>query len=205
MRVSHIIVAMLVCVSLTPETNAGASPERGRSSTMEAGIGKAVAPPVQSRDVGVKAGGAADGGSTRAGVRTGGGSKGRNAAAVSPRRSSVTQPREAGPTAPSADRRYLLLNAQAHGRLAQPSRSVGSTGVAAGRPGIRGSLGVGSAGQPGLAASTRAAVPPPLPTVTPRASTIGGPRVQGFGRVDGRAFSRTTRGATDGAELRHKF
>jgi hypothetical protein len=187
LKASHILCAMLACAPLTFEARTTASSEDGRPSVAAANAGEAAGRAAPSRDAG-----------------TGGSSKGRDAAAaVSPRRGSVTPQRGVGQTARvDADRLHSLLSARARGRLArQPDRSVGSNRAATAGPGVREPQGVKPAGRPPLVASNSAASPAARPAVIPRNSTIGGPQAQGFGRVGGPAISRTIHSATiDGTQ-----
>jgi hypothetical protein len=219
MKVSHILCAILACAPLTFEARATASSEDGRPSRPAASEGPAAGRAAPSRDASATPEGTHSREPAQAGARAGGGSRGSGSkgreAAVSPRGSSGTPQRNAarGGVAQTgrsnADRLHSLLNAKAPGRLAhQPGRPVGSTHAP---------QGVGSAGQPKLAASNGAApaapkltasprlTPAPRLAVTPRNVTIGGPHGPGVGRVGGPAVSRTTHSATiDGAQLRHK-
>jgi hypothetical protein len=228
MKVFHIVCAILACAPLTFEARATASSEVGRPSVAADNAGRAAGRTAPSRDASAKPEGTRDreptrarprtdggstGGGSTGGGSTGSGSKGRNAAAaVSPRRGSVTPQRGvaqvgAAQTGRNADRLHSLLNAQARGRLArQPSRPAGSTRAVTRGLDVRGPQGGMPAGQPRLAASNSAASPAARLVMTPRTSTIGGPHSQGVGRVGGPAISRTTRSATvDGTQLHHKF
>jgi hypothetical protein len=208
MNGSYFLCAVLACAPLTVDARAPASSEDGSSSAAAANAGGAAGHAAPTRDTSNKAGHTGALESTQTGVRTGGGSKGRDAAmAVSPRHGSVMLRRGTGQAASgSAERLHALLNAQARGRLAhQPGRPIGSTRAATGVPGVRSSYGVGAAGQPKLV-SKRTASPAPKLTATPRESTIGGPHVQSAGRVGGPVVGRTNHSAAiDGTELRRKF
>jgi hypothetical protein len=218
MKVFHILCAILACAPLAFEARATASSEDGRPSVAADNAGRAAGRTAPSRDASAKPEGTRDREPTRArprtgGGSTGGGSKGRDAAAaVSPRRGSVTPQRGVAQvgvaqTGRNADRLHSLLNAQARGRLTrQPSRPAGSTRAVTRGLDVRGPQGGMPAGQPRLAASNSAASPAARLVMTPRTSTIGGPHSQGIGRVGGPAISRTTRSATvDGTQLHHKF
>jgi hypothetical protein len=213
MKVSHILCAILACAPLTFEARATASSEDGRPSVAADNAGRAAGRTAPSRGASAKPEDTRDREPTRARPRTGGSSKGRDAAAaVSPRRGSVTPQRGVAQggvaqTGRNADRLHSLLNAQARGRLArQPSRPVGSARAVTRGLDVRGPQGGTPAGQPKLAASNSAVSPAARLVMTPRTSTIGGPHSQGIGRVGGPAISRTTRSATvDGTQLHHKF
>jgi hypothetical protein len=233
MKVFHILCAILACAPLAFEARAIASSEDGRPSVAADNAGRAAGRTAPSRDASAKpegtrdreptparprtgggsTGGGSTGGGSTGGGSTGGGSKGRDAAAaVSPRRGSVTPQRGVAQVGVAqagrnADRLHSLLNAQARGRLTrQPSRPAGSTRAVTRGLDVRGPQGGMPAGQPRLAASISAASPAARLVMTPRTSTIGGPHSQGIGRVGGPAISRTTRSATvDGTQLHHKF
>jgi hypothetical protein len=206
MKLSHRVIASLICVALCFEAGAAESLKTGGASRAVADLGSAAGNAAPSRDASTKADRVADSESPRALAPLGGALKsGHPAAAVAPRRSSVAQPRGVGEAARiRADPQHVLLNAQARGRLAP--RSAGASGTGAVGQGIRGAFGARPVGQRPLAASMRATVPAMTPTATARDSTIGGPRVQALGRIGGPVYSRASHGATiDGTQLHHKF
>jgi hypothetical protein len=175
MKVSHILCAILACAPLTFEARATASSEDGRSPAA-ANTGEAAGRAAPNRNAGAKTGRKDGGEPTQAGARTGGDSKGRDAAAAdSSSRGSVTPQRGVGQSARgngNADRLHSLLNAQANGHLArrQPGRAARSTRAA---PGAAAGAATGAA--PGGA--TRAAI-----GTAPGAATrgLGAPVPQGI-------------------------
>src|SRR3977135_721950 len=135
MKVSHILCAILACAPVTFEARATASSEDGRSPAA-ANAGEAAGRAAPNRNAGAKTGRKDGGEPTQAGARTGGDSKGRDAAAAdSSSRGSVTPQRGVGQSARgngNADRLHSLLNAQANGHRArrQPGRAARSTRAA---------------------------------------------------------------------------
>jgi hypothetical protein len=195
MKIARLLCALWVCGPLALEARAADSPARNDG---------AVAP--------AKAGHPAAHESTQAGSSKGDGPKGRNAAAAaSPRGSSVTASRAAGPLSRSnADRLRSLQPAKARGNTASTSNRRGAPKAATA------SSNLSARGIPGerlQALPTRRPVVVGVARVSPsakamvRGSAIGGPRAAaGPGQLGGPATGRRTvhNTAIDGTQVRHK-
>jgi hypothetical protein len=196
MKVCTITFAMWTCAVLSSATNAATS-LKDDGSLAEADLGRAAVLTPPSKAANSRAGRVQDSKTPGMGASTGSHPRSRaaGAAGLPPRGSAVTPPRGVGQTPRSnADRLRVLLKRQEHGHLArQPYRSVGRARAAAGGPELLSSPDAKSIGRSNLV-SSQTPKATSLPTLAARGASFGASRIQGFGQVDGRAFSRKTRG-----------
>ncbi|MGO9995124.1 MAG: hypothetical protein ACLPTF_21785 [Steroidobacteraceae bacterium] len=211
MKLAPLLRALCVCAPLALGASAAELPARNGAAVAVANTGQAVGGDAPGRDASINAGRPVAQESTHVDSGKGDGSKGRHAAAVSPRRSSATPLRAAGPLARSnADRLRSLHPAKARGRITPTAnRRVGPNPAAAsGNLSARGRglPGASPQGVPAPPVATSAARAPPNVKAMVRGSTIGGPRAVGPGRVGGPATGRAANNtAIDGTQVRRKF
>jgi hypothetical protein len=211
MKIARLLCALCVCGPLALEANAAESLAHNGASVAAAKMGQAAAGTTPGRDTSINAGRPVAPESTQADSGKGDGSKGRNAAAVSPRRGPVTPLRGAGPLARNnADRLHSLHPAKAGGRITPiANRRVGpNPAVASGNLSARsrGLSGAGPQGAPTPLVATSAARVSSNVKAMVRGSIIGGPRAAGSGRVGGPATGRAANNtAIDGTQVRRRF
>jgi hypothetical protein len=137
-----------------------------------------------------------------------GSQKGRNPGVVAPSRG-FKSPQRGTPQVSevSAHDVRSLLNTQTRGRVArQTSRPIGSNRAAAGGRELRAPGSMTSPSASTRAALTHNASPAPKLTAAPRASALGGPRVQSAGRIGGAPGGRASHSiGVDGTQLHRKF
>jgi hypothetical protein len=193
----------LLCVMFTSPTGAAAAPDDRvpSSAPTEAGsalrgAGSARAGAAPARDTRIKSESTGDRRPAQRGAQSSADSKGRNSAAVAPRRSFETPQHGMHQSAGGGADRIRALNTQTRGRPAgQTSRPMGSNGAAPGVPALD---------VPG--ASKRYAMPVPKAAAVTTNSRIGGPRMQSMGRLGGPAMGGTNHSAAiDGRQFRRKF